>query len=195
MKIVGFNGKFQESGRIVPTISNTSGAGGKRITEPLRPRPDASFKIKDSLRQVSQAQPVVKMQAAVQQQTRIESREPVDEVKVMAALERYVAEHHPEPSVGIALKTHHPVVETEKITIFADNQLQLEKLEGTKMHLHHILRKYLNNGYIDLGFQLFDCNTTQEEKKLFTASEKYEHFVKLNPVVADLKAIFGLELD
>lgn len=58
------------------------------------------------------------------------------------------------------------VVETEKITIFADNQLQLEKLEGTKMHLHHILMKYLNNGYIDLGFQLFDCNTTQEEKKL-----------------------------
>ena len=93
------------------------------------------------------------------------------------------------------MKTHHPVVETEKITIFADNQLQLEKLEGTKMHLHHILMKYLNNGYIDLRFQLFDCNTTQEEKKLFTASEKYEHFVKLNPVVADLKAIFGLELD
>ena len=98
MKIAGFNGKFQEAGRVALTISNATGTGGKRTTEPLRPRPDASFKIKDSLRQVSQAQPVVKIQAAVQQQTRIESREPVDAAKVMAALERYVAEHHPEPS-------------------------------------------------------------------------------------------------
>ncbi len=55
--------------------------------------------------------------------------------------------------------------------------------------------KNLKNGYVTFEFKLFDSNTTQEEKKLFTASEKFEHFMKLNPVVADLKNIFGLELE
>ena len=40
-----------------------------------------------------------------------------------------------------------------------------------------------------------DALDSTEEKKLFTAGEKFQHFIELNPVVADLKSIFGLELD
>lgn len=161
-----------------------------------RPRPDSSFKIKDTLRQVNQAQPVVKIhQTVVEEKVKTEVREPIDEPKVKAALEKYITEHRPDPTITIALKAHRPLVEEEKIVIHVDNQLQLEKLEALKMHLLNALIKMLRNGFLALEFKLFDTQTTTEEKKLYTASEKFEHFLKLNPVVADLKQVFGLELE
>lgn len=197
MKIAGYQGKFGTSGvaNEQKPEQTTSKPATKKTTEPSRQRPDSSFKINDSLRQVSQSQPVTVARPVAQQQVKIEAREPLDETKVSAALECYVAEHRPEPTVAIALKTHRPLVEGEKISILVDNQLQLDKLEALKMHLHHVLMKTLNNGFITCEFKLFDSGSTKEEKKLFTASEKFEHFIKINPVVADLKNIFGLELD
>lgn len=137
----------------------------------------------------------MKEQTVVHHQEKIEARETFDEAKVAAALERYITDHKPEPTVSIALKTHRPLIEGEKIILLVDNQLQLEKLEAMRMHLQNMLMRTLKNGFITFEFKLFDANSTHEEKKLFTSSEKFEHFVKLNPVVADLKNIFGLELD
>mgnify|MGYP000018577436 FL=1 len=119
----------------------------------------------------------------------------IDERKVVAALERYIQDHRPEPTVAIALKTHRPEIDGENIVLAVDNQLQQDKLEALKMHLRNVLMKLLNNGFITLSFKLFDDQNSTEEKKLFTAGEKFRHFIELNPVVADLKSIFGLELD
>ena len=119
----------------------------------------------------------------------------IDERKVVAALERYIQDHCPEPTVAIALKTHRPEIDGENIVLAVDNQLQQDKLEALKMHLRNVLMKLLNNGFITLSFKLFDDQNSTEEKKLFTAGEKFRHFIELNPVVADLKSIFGLELD
>ena len=61
--------------------------------------------------------------------------------------------------------------------------------------MQNAFMKDLNNGFLSVAFKLFDVQTTNEEKKLFTASEKFDHFLDLNPVVGDLKKIFGLELE
>lgn len=158
-------------------------------------RPDSSFKIKDSLKKISQVQPSVKAQVVAETKVRVEGREAIDEKRVMAALEKYICDYQTEPTVTIALKTHRPDIQVENITIAVDNQLQMDKLEAMKMHLQNALMRTLNNGHIVLGFKIFDSQTTKEEKKLFTSGEKFEHFVKLNPVIADLKSVFGLELE
>lgn len=194
LKIAGFNGKFREPGAEPESVVENVPVV-KRPADVNRPRPDSSFKIKDSFRQESQVQPVVKVQPVIHQQEKPDTREYFDEAKVVAALEKYITEHTPEQTVSIALKTHRPVIEGEKIVLLVDNQIQLEKVEAIRMHLQNMLMKNLKNGYVTFEFKLFDSNTTQEEKKLFTASEKFEHFMKLNPVVADLKNIFGLELE
>ena len=194
LKIAGFNGKFREPGAESESVVENVPVV-KRPADVNRPRPDSSFKIKDSFRQESQVQPVVKVQPVIHQQEKPDTRESFDEAKVVAALEKYITEHTPEQTVSIALKTHRPVLEGEKIVLLVDNQIQLEKVEAIRMHLQNMLMKNLKNGYVTFEFKLFDSNTTQEEKKLFTASEKFEHFMKLNPVVADLKNIFGLELE
>ena len=149
------------------------------------------------MRKVSEVQPVIKVQPVTEQKQiqRTEAREPLDEPKVSAAFDRYVQEHQPDTSVAIALRTHRPEVEGENICLAVDNQLQLDKAEALKQHLQGALMKTLNNGYISLSFKLFDHKTSTEEKKYFTASEIFEHFLELNPVVGDLKNIFGLELE
>jgi len=106
------------------------------------------------------------------QQFKVEARDVIDERKVVAALERYIQDHRPEPTVAIALKTHRPEIDGENIVLAVDNQLQQDKLEALKMHLRNVLMKLLNNGFITLSFKLFDDQNSTEEKKLFTAGEQ-----------------------
>lgn len=196
MKITGFVGKYKEPGEENESRSSKGSAVSSPTPESGKVRPDASFKIKDSLRQVSQAQPVVKIHTVAEKQIeRITAHEEIRMEKVAEAIEKYIAEHRPEPTVAIALRTHRPEVEQDCITIAVDNQLQLEKMETLKVHLQNAFMKSLNNGFLTLTFKMFDVQTAKEEKKLFTAGEKFEHFLKLNPVVGELKKVFGLELD
>jgi hypothetical protein len=125
----------------------------------------------------------------------IQSRESFNAEKVEMALKNYGKLHQPEPTIIYALESYRPVVQGEKIKIWVDNQLQLEKLETIKPHMYSYLAKTLNHGGIILDFQLFDATQTQEKKKLFTASEKFEYFIELNPAIAELKDVFGLELE
>lgn len=203
MKIAGFGGKYGESqtaakpaaqpvaqpaGQAIPKSGN-SPASASRI------RPDSSFKIKDSLLQESRNLSVSKPQAPVERQEKIETRNPFDEAMVVAALEKYVAEHNPEQDVEFALRNHRPLIEGEKVVLLVDHQLQMDKLDTIRKHLLNGLMKNLDNGYVTLEFKLFDANSTHEEKRFFTSGEKLEHFVKLNPVVAELKSVFGLEVE
>lgn len=162
----------------------------------LENRPDASFKIKDSLNKIAQAEPAAKTQEQAEKTERISARESFDEQGITRALEQYVDTYKSDPIVSIALKSHLPVIQGEVIVLFIDNQLQMEKLKSLQIHLLNALMRLLNNGYISIDFQIFDNQSnTKEEKRLFTSGEKFEHFLKLNPAIADLKTIFGLEIE
>lgn len=159
-------------------------------------RPEDSFRIKDSLKKITQTEPAQKAVEVTLNQEKINSREAFGQPEVIRVLESYVATHQPEPIISVALRAHKPDVQGEKIVVLADNQLQIDKLENIKIQIQNFLMRSLKNGFITLSFQIFDDKTHKDEvKKLYTASEKFEHFLKLNPVVADLKVIFGLELD
>lgn len=160
-----------------------------------RPRPEDSFRIKNSLQEIRQAEPVFKVQQAVEIQEQLVVREAFGQQQVIKALENYVTQHMPEPIISIALRSHKPDVKGESIAILADNQLQLDKLVAVKIQIQNFLMRALNNGFVSLEFHMFDNGSHQEEKKLFTAGEKFEHFLKLNPAIADLKVVFGLELE
>ena len=98
------------------------------------------------------------------QQFKVEARDVIDERKVVAALERYIQDHRPEPTVAIALKTHRPEIDGENIVLAVDNQLQQDKLEALKMHLRNVLMKLLNNGFITLSFKYSTIRIRQKKK-------------------------------
>lgn len=158
-------------------------------------RPENSFRIKDSLKKIAQAEPVVKAEQMEEKREQITLREPFNQQMVVSALENYVAKYTPEPIISIAFRSHQPDVKGEAVIVLVDNQLQIDKLEAIKIQIQNFLMRELKNGSLSLAFHFFDNKNNKEEKKLFTSGEKFEHFLKLNPVVADLKVIFGLELE
>ena len=199
LKIDGFTGKF---GNPAQVPAGSTGGSVHKVRDAAvtavgtgKGRPDSSFKIKDSMRQVSEVQSVDKPKAADTGSVQIQFRDAFDRDGVKEAVRVFVDVCRPDSTVMLALTTHLPLVEGEKIIFLADNQLQIDRLMSLRIQIQNSIRKTLNNGFISVGFRLFDTESTGEERKFFTSGEKFEHFVKLNPVVAELKDIFGLEFD
>lgn len=63
------------------------------------------------------------------------------------------------------------------------------------MNLQNALMKDLNNGAISLTLKFFDDKNNKEEKKLITAQDKLEHFVRQNPAVGKMCEMFGLQIE
>ena len=196
MKIDGFGSKFQElKTGSVPSGKNLS--SGENKPSPTNARPD-SFRIQEAIQGMTIQKPSLSNKIDnkdVIKQEEVKICEPFDAVKVTLVLNKYIEFHRPEPAVEIALKTHQPLIQEGKIMLLVDNKLLLEKLEAIKIQLHSFLMKNLKHGALILDFQLFDTVENQEEKRLFTSGEKFDHFVELNPIVAELKKMFGLELE
>ena len=169
-------------------------AGGRNV-EPERVKPDPSFRIKDSFKKIGQADSKVKVQGTAETNISIEGHEPFGEKQVTAVFEAYIARHRPETAVVVALTSHKPEIQEDSIVIEVDNQLQIDKLSSMKLSLQNMLMRELNNGHIMLEFKIFDNSDGKEVEKLFTSAQKFDHVMKLNPVVAELKTIFGLELE
>lgn len=167
----------------------------KRDAEPERIKPDLSFRIKDSFKQIGQTETVWKVQGEAEKNIHVEGDEPFDERQVTAAFEAYIAKHKTESAITVALTAHKPEIQGNSVVVEVDNQLQIDKLELIKISLQNVLMRALNNGRITLEFKIFDNSDGKEKEKLFTAAQKFDHFMKLNPVVAELKSIFGLELE
>ncbi len=185
LKIEGFSGKLH---------SNTTGQ-----LQEIRPvqyiKPDPSFKINDSFKKAGFDEIPIVEQKIEERNLHLEVTEPFNEEKVILMLDDYIAKNISETTISIALKSHKIEIQDNMIIIAVDNQLQLEKLEAIKINMQNVLMRSLNNGLISLSFKIFDNSDGKEEEKLFTAGQKYERFVKLNPVIAELKAVFGLELE
>ena len=115
---------------------------------------------------------------------------------VISALETYVATSQEDTTVKIALTSHTPKVQGFVITLEVDNDFLLSKVTDIHSSLLTFLTKRLNNGFITLNVQVYtEPENGEEKKRLFTAKDKFDHFVEINPAVSELKALFGLEIE
>lgn len=195
LKIEGFNSKFQdavaaEPGRQQPAVA----VAARKTVQEEKVKPSASFKLKEAFAESTQTYEGKKA-VETEQKIRLEARDVFDEAKIEKAYDEYIRMYKPETTVVIALKAHRPVIRNEKIIIEIDNQLQQERLEALRMSLQNALIKSLNNGSITLSLKFFDDKNSKEEKKLITAQDKLEHFIKENPVVGKMCEMFGLQIE
>ena len=115
---------------------------------------------------------------------------------VISALETYVATSQEDTTVKIAMTSHTPKVQGFVITLEVDNDFLLSKVTDIHPYLLSFLTKRLNNGFITLNVQVYtEPENGEEKKRLFTAKDKFDHFVEINPAVSELKALFGLEIE
>ena len=115
---------------------------------------------------------------------------------VTSALETYVATSREDTAVKIALTSHSPKVQGFVITLEVDNDFLLSKVTDIHPYLLSFLAKRLNNGFITLNVQVYmEPENGEEKRRLFTAKDKFDHLVQINPAVSELKALFGLEIE
>ncbi len=115
---------------------------------------------------------------------------------VTSALETYVATSQEDTAVKIALTSHTPKVQGFVITLEVDNDFLLSKVTDIHPYLLSFLAKRLNNGFITLNVQVYmEPENGEGKRRLFTAKDKFDHFVQINPAVSELKALFGLEIE
>ena len=127
---------------------------------------------------------------------RVKAKDSFTEENVAAALQRYVGSLRADQAVKVALTSHRPKVNGFVITLEVDNDFLLERVNDIQPQLLDFLMKQLNNGYITLNITVYvEPSDGKEQKRLFTAKDKWEYFVEKNPAVADLKSLFGLELE
>lgn len=158
-------------------------------------KPTASFKLKQALQDTVNYKQSSKEETDVPEQNQALGSDTYTIEDIEKALSAYIGTNESDTMTQVALQAHKPEMKEDEVIISIDNALQLEKLESIKLNLHNSLLKRLNNGKITLSFAFFDNSTGKEKKKFFTSSEKLEHFMTVNPAVAELKSLFGLELE
>ena len=93
---------------------------------------------------------------------------------------------------GIIINSKPTLLDNFQFEIAVYNQGQQEELLNDSSNLLIFLRNNLNNNRIQMKIRL---NETNEKKLAYTSSEKYEHLLTINPVLAKLKDEFNLSLD
>ncbi|WP_026902887.1 DNA polymerase III subunit gamma/tau [Pedobacter glucosidilyticus] len=79
-----------------------------------------------------------------------------------------------------------------QIELEVENKLQANELINERIDVLNYLRKQLNNFSITLEPII---NEKQEERKLYTSRDKYQHLVEKNPKLEDFRRIFNLDID
>lgn len=135
-------------------------------------------------------------ESAKVEDNRVKAQSEFTVADVISALETYVATSQEDTTVKIALTSHTPKVQGFVITLEVDNDFLLSKVTDIHPYLLSFLTKRLNNGFITLNVQVYtEPENGEEKKRLFTAKDKFDHFVEINPAVRELKALFGLEIE
>lgn len=79
-----------------------------------------------------------------------------------------------------------------QIELEVENKLQANELINERIDVLNYLRKQLNNFSITLEPVI---NEKQEERKLYTSRDKYQHLVEKNPKLEEFRRIFNLDID
>jgi len=84
--------------------------------------------------------------------------------------------------------------EEHAVIIHLASQLEVSFLEKLEVDLIQFLRSALKNDHIVLRREIMK-NEEGEKKKLYTSKDIFEHMVKENPHLQDLKDRLGLDFD
>ncbi len=82
--------------------------------------------------------------------------------------------------------------EGHEVLIFLSSQLEVSFLEKFETDLIQFLRTELKNDHLTINKQVAQID---EGKKLYTSKDIYDHMVKQNPKLAELKERLGLDFD
>jgi hypothetical protein len=120
---------------------------------------------------------------------------PFDLAAVIAILSRFTIETEGN-ALHAALTTYPPVLDGHAITIFIDNELLLAKVNELLPSFLARFKRELGNDHVTLQFTTRDeqQETAPAVKHLYTAADKFDHFLASFPAVRELRDCLELEI-
>ena len=100
----------------------------------------------------------------------------------------------PQQLVGVAsrMKNMKPVItELPKVEVVVSNEMIMAEVEKIRGSVLNTLKLHLHNSDIELTLRL---DEHRQEVRLLTRREQFEELMRMNPVVAKLKAAFDLDI-
>lgn len=180
------------------TLSDRPSASpAKAVPVGGRPAGLRSFSLKQAMSEtMDETAHAAVPEARAVESRRVKAKDAFTEENVAAALRQYAGSLESDHAVKVALTSHEPKVDGFVITLEVDNDFLLGRVNDSRPALLDFLERQLNNGYIALNVTLYvEPADGKEEKRLFTAKDKLDYFMEKNAAVAELKAIFNLELE
>lgn len=83
------------------------------------------------------------------------------------------------------------ILEEMTLTLHLDNVVQIDTFNQIKQDLATYVRQHIRNNNLQFTAEIVD---SQEERRPYTAQEKYDYLVNKNANLAQLKAILDLDL-
>ncbi|MDQ3192933.1 MAG: hypothetical protein M3Q58_15200, partial [Bacteroidota bacterium] len=91
------------------------------------------------------------------------------------------------------LTSRKPIIENDhNITLFVDNDVQIDELKIEQIELLGHLRKKLKNYKLTFSANVIEI---EREKKIFTSRDKFQRMSEINPYIIKLKQTLDLELE
>lgn len=170
----------------------------EKTTNPInkgKPAPIRSFKLREAIDEEPSPKQDATPTPGSSPANKIAANEPFDSAGITQALKSF---NPVGDSIALrsALLAYPPKINNQQITLEVDNELSLTKINELRPALRDHLITSLNNSSISLEISLHTESPGEEQqKKLYTAKDKFDHFASLNPVVTELKSLFGLEIE
>ena len=160
-------------------------------------KPDSfsTFSIKDKLKQDAEPAQQVQETEGPEYDRSIElQREAFNEKELIEKWHAFSNKMGDRPRIFNTLTSKDPKLEENSIVSFViDNNLQEEKINEIRNELIAYLKKELRN--VDIDLKLIITDLEEENNKLYTTEDKFNHMLTKNQDLAKLKKEFNLDLE
>lgn len=114
---------------------------------------------------------------------------------VKRAIVQYAESRSSESDFFLTLKSATPEVDGNNVVLNVDNKYSMELLTPNRQRIEGAIATFVNNGGVKLSINVVEIQNRVTKPVYITAAAKLEHFIELNPTVADFVELLGLELE
>lgn len=115
---------------------------------------------------------------------------------VRTAIENFTDTKINDSQLQIVLKSLNPVVEGTKVIFSVDSNFTEQQIIPYKQRLESFIAASVNNRNLTIEINVVvDGAATSSKPVYITQADKLNNFIELNPVIAEMVELFGLEIE
>lgn len=121
---------------------------------------------------------------------------PFNDEAVKAAIQNFVETKINDSQLFIVLKSLEPKVTGSDVLFYVDSNFTEQQILPYKQRLESAIATFVNNRNVTLQIKVIEGGAAEPAKPVYiTQADKLNHFIELNPVIAEMVELLGLEIE